>query len=206
MQGKLAIARGEITRYLNSQNDVPYEAECCRDALNAFSILSGRYNYVKGHTFDILTRLVDGLPLTPITEDDFESYNYQSDHPDIKYTNHCIRMDLDREIRRDGSITYHDYNRSYCIDENGNELRILKLERVIDEIYPIQLPYYPDSGKYVLYVEDFNVGNNYYCRVYKIKVPEGHTCAVHGIFYKNSTKIGEDEFINARKLRNENRH
>ena len=101
-----------------------YEKAIYDSALKAFnSILKDRSKSGSSllMTNDILTRLIEQKPLTPIEDTDDVWY----DKLDINYdkgrvaTYQCKRMSaLFKDVYEDGTIKYHDNNSIYCVDVN----------------------------------------------------------------------------------------
>ena len=56
----------------------------------------------------------------------------------------------------DGKVSYRDINRAYCIDiENPSDTFSSAIDRVVDEFFPITMPYMPENGKYKVYCQTF---------------------------------------------------
>lgn len=135
-----------------------YGCSCYQSALKAYKSLCEDDH--SGMSFDItkniLIRLMNGLPLSPITDDDFDEIDgYTSINGK---TIQCPRMSsLFKEIDKDNNISYSDVNRYYCIDVNnpkntyGGGLGAI----LVDKLFPITLPYTPSVNKYKFYCEDF---------------------------------------------------
>ena len=109
---------------------------------------------------------MEGLPLTPITDDDFtnvkpqiwESPEYLKEHG-LKSNLQCPRMSsLFREETLDGKITYTDINRTIMYDATGCWHSGIA-SRLVDEMFPIKMPYYPSKEKYKVYGEEFYMVN-----------------------------------------------
>lgn len=111
---------------------------------------------------------MEGLPLRPINDEDFfnedESKLIQLETEEslkeigLKSHIQCPRMSsLFREETLDGKVTYSDINRYYCIDIHNPNATYSNgtANRIIGEMFPIKMPYYPQKGKYKVYAEDF---------------------------------------------------
>lgn len=146
-----------------------YGCACYESALKAFKSLmeDGHSGCSIGFTKNILDRLIDGNPLTPITEEDFyipKDSKIIGDNPKflenrgLKSSIQCPRMSsLFREEKLDGTIKYTDVNRANCIDINHPSVSYYN-NFIIDlalKDFPIELPYYPTSNKFCIYSEDF---------------------------------------------------
>ncbi len=142
-----------------------YVCICYQSALKAYNSLcdddhsEGSWNFTK----NILIKLMNDLPLTPITDEDFfingntsfegeESLQKQG----LKSNLQCPRMtSLFREETIDGKVSYKDIDRVVYVDKNvrhwGNSL----VTKIIDKKFPIIMPYIPSNKKYTVYGEEF---------------------------------------------------
>ena len=147
--------------------DFDYGCSCYKSALKAYKSLCEDDHSVASFNFTkiILERLMDGQPLTPITDEDFfivrpeypvESDKWLAEHS-LKSWIQCPRMSsLFRRETLDGKVSYHDNNRAYCINiENPSVTFSSAKDRVVDEFFPITMPYIPEKGKYKVYCQTF---------------------------------------------------
>ena len=105
---------------------------------------------------------MDGQPLTPITDEDFKGEgSICSDKililRGLKSEIQCPRMSsLFRRETLDGKVSYIDNNRAYCINiENPSDTYSSAKDEVVDEFFPITMPYIPEKGKYKVYCQTF---------------------------------------------------
>ena len=147
--------------------DFDYGCSCYKSALKAYKSLceddhsGASFNFTR----KILERLMDGQPLTPITDEDFfimhPEYSVESDkwlaEHGLKSWIQCPRMSsLFRRETLDGKVSYHDNNRTYCINiENPSVTFSSAKDQVVDEFFPITMPYMPEEGKYKVYCQTF---------------------------------------------------
>ena len=145
-------------------DDFDYGCSCYKSALKAYKSLAedGHSGMSFSFTRDILERLMRHEPLTPITDDDFKDGNYL--YPDeqlasmgLKSEIQCPRMSsLFRKETIDGEVTYNDLDRAYCIDiEKPSDTFSSSADNIVDELFPIKMPYLPEKGKYKVYVQTF---------------------------------------------------
>ena len=145
-------------------DDFDYGCSCYKSALKAYKSLyeddhsGASFNFTK----IILERLMEGQPLTPITDEDFEGgVSIFSDKDlasrGLKSEIQCPRMSsLFRRETLDGKVSYSDNNRTYCINiENPFDTCSSAKDRVVDEFFPITMPYIPEKGKYKVYYQTF---------------------------------------------------
>lgn len=197
-----------------------YVKNCYKSAFKAFkSLLKDEHSGGSiGFTKQILNRLIDRQPLTAITDADF--FIKQENEIVVPYETlqtlglksqiQCPRMSaLFRDEGLDGKITYHDVDRTVCYDINRKEYggwHFGLVNEIVDELFPITMPYMPDPKLIVAYCEAFLTDKSYgtfdtYAVYYFIK--EGEKTEINR-FYKAGEKgweqISEQEF-NERKAK-----
>ena len=137
-----------------------YGCSCYQSALKAYkSICEDGHS---GMSFAItranLIRLLNELPLTPI-EDTEETWNeicgFNGDSKVKTYQ--CRRMSsLFKNVYEDGTVKFNDNNRYFCIDyKTKDTFNSGFVGRLLDEKFPIKMPYYPSSNKYKVFIDDF---------------------------------------------------
>ena len=183
-----------------------YGIACHQSALKAFnSVLDDEHSGTSfGFTKSILIRLLDCHPLLPITEDDFP------DTPYHKNSYHCTRMSsLFKYISETGEVSYSDIDRQYCIEvgDNRNTYSSKMGSNLIDELYPITLPYYPLSNKYNIYTDtflfDIKKGDFDTRAILYIKTPEGERVDINKYYCEKDNEwieISKEEFEERKKM------
>lgn len=150
-------------------DDFDYGCSCYKSALKAYKSLcdDGHSGCSWGFTKNILIRLMEGQPLTPITDEDFfsvkrgtEEYPLESDEylkaHGLKSEIQCPRMSsLFRTETLDGKVSYHDNDRAYFINIENHSDTYSSACRFIDDMFPITMPYTPKKGKYKIYAQTF---------------------------------------------------
>ena len=138
-----------------------YGCNCYQSALKAYkSIMNDDHSgFSFGITKNILIKLLNELPLTPIedTEDSWcEIPGFNGDSKTKTYQ--CCRMSsLFKDVYEDGTVKFHDNNRYVCIDFNTkNSFGNGFVGRIIDEMFPIKMPYTPSTNRYKVFVDDFS--------------------------------------------------
>ena len=131
-----------------------YGCACYESAYKAFQSLmdDGHSGYSIGITKNILNRLIDGKPLTPIedTPDVWNETTYTADFRSYQ----CRRMSsLFKDVYPDGRVEYHDNNYCYCVNRDNPDLCWTNgfFSHLIHEKYPITMPYYPAAKPMVVY-------------------------------------------------------
>lgn len=133
-----------------------YGCACYESALKAFNSLmeDGHSGASIGFTKQILNRLIDGKPLTPI-EDTEDVWN-ECPRDNREYTTYqCKRMSsLFKDVYPDGSVKYSDTDRVIGIDiDNDSTWSSSFIRNIIDEMYPITMPY-SGGDPYKVYIQD----------------------------------------------------
>ena len=151
-----------------NSDEFDYGCSCYKSALKAYkSLMEDEHSGMSfSFTKNILIRLMEGLPLTPITDDDFfnedgspirelESNEYLK-RCGLKSDLQCTRMSsLFRKETLDGKVTYRDIDRSYFIDIENPSDTYQSNDKFLDEMFPITMPYMPEKGKYKIYAQTF---------------------------------------------------
>lgn len=166
-----------------------YGCACYESALKAFKSLcdDGHSGFSIKMTQEILNRLINGQPLTPI-EDTDDVWHDVSDVSPNKYAYklyQCKRMgSLFKYVYADGTVEYNENDRVYCININNpnNTYSSGLARRIIDSMFPITMPYMPGAPIKV-YCEDFLTDKN-----------NGDFDTV-GVFYALKTENGKQEKI-----------
>lgn len=174
------------------EGEFDYGCSCYKSAFKAYKSLlkDGHSGTSFGFAKNILIRLMEGKPLTPI-KDTEDIWNLIYEDEDEKYYQ-CKRMSsLFKNIYSDGSITYKDIDRVTCIDKNNkNTYQFGLVERLIDKLYPITFPYYP-IGSIKVYCEDFlfdkKNGDFDTVGIFYMVLPSGEKEEINK-FYKESNK------------------
>lgn len=194
-------AENEVNRmreYLSKHEvDICYDMHCYESALKAFKSLceDGHSGFSFPETSKILNRLCHRMPLCPITEIDFPSQigTHIDDSqrvfggPILKKTcTQCPRMSsLFQDIWEDGVVTYHDNDRIVCINSENldDDFYWGFAARLIDEMYPITLPYYPQPNQFFrIYVTQFTVKDMDVSCIDRIKEPSGKVVEIGRCF------------------------
>ena len=133
-------------------DEFDYGCSCYKSALKAYKSLmeDGHSGASFGFTKNILIRLMEGQPLTPITDKDFfEGDNLRCLGDDeylkergLKSDIQCPRMSsLFRKETLDGKVTYHDVDRAYFVDIENPSNTYSSCVSFLDELVPITMPY-----------------------------------------------------------------
>lgn len=158
---EIAVAR-ERAADITEEGEFSYGGACYESAFKAYESLcgDGHSGMSIGFTKHILNRLIDGKPLTPI-EDVEENWDDVSHFgPDVKYKKYqCNRMcSLFKDVYPNGIVEYHCNDRYYCKDIRKDTTYTYSLVTdILDELYPITMPYMPADRPYVFLVEELKL-------------------------------------------------
>ena len=162
-----------------------YGCACYRSALKALESLAedGHSGYSIVVTQNILNRLIEYKPLTPI-EDTDDIWNLCNTDKDGTKMYQCSRMSsLFKYAYADGSVKYSDIDSYICVDVNNKNTYRSGLVRIImEEMSPITMPYMP--GKPIMV----------YCEEFLTDVKNGDFDTV-GVFYALKEENGEQNRI-----------
>ena len=174
---------------IKKDGEFDYGYACYESALKAFRTLcdDGHSGLSIKFTQLILNRLINGQPLTPI-EDTDDVWHDVSDVSPNKYVYklyQCKRMSsLFKYVYDDGTVEYSENDRVYCVNINNtnNTYSSGLVRRIIDNMFPITMPYMP-SEPIKVYCEDFLTDKK-----------NGDFDTV-GVFYALKTENGKQEKI-----------
>ena len=136
-----------------------YGCACYASALKAFkSLCEDEHSGMSiGFTKQILNRLIDGKCLTPI-EDTDDVWNEVHVTEAGTHSYHCKRMSsFFKDVLPDGTVKYHDIDRTIVEDQNGMTWHNGGASRLVDKMFPLTMPYSPSNKPYRVYREDFLV-------------------------------------------------
>lgn len=141
-----------------------YGCACYESALKAFHSLceDGHSGFSIGLTKAILNHLINNKPLLPI-EDTNEVWSDISDMSGLKGEEcnyQCKRMSsLFKYVYADGMVKYRDVDRYHGVNINCPDAPYHSglIDTVMDELYPITMPYMPADRAYKVYTEEFLV-------------------------------------------------
>ena len=192
-------------------NESGYGCACYQSALKAFRSLmeDGHSGYSIGVTKNILVRLIEGKPLTPI-EDTPDAWNECSwVGEDLSRNYQCVRMSsLFKTVHKDGSVTYDDVSRVHVCDAANPDICWSRghARAIINEMFPITMPYMPRSKGYMVYGEDFLVdpaNGDYDTTGYMYAIdPDGNKIEINRYFAEKDGKfveIGFEEYCERKK-------
>lgn len=219
-------ARKEIELACKKENpnwdgkEFDYGCACYQSALKAYESLceDGHSGFSWNLTKNILIRLMDDLPLKPITDEDFvitkdtilESPEYLKEMG-LKSDIQCPRMSsLFRRETLDGEVSYIDINRAYGIDIDSNHTYGGGgIYDYVDKLFPITMPYYPSKEKYKVYTQEFLLdkeNGDYDHKAYLyIVTPEGKEVRLDKFFKEVDGKfieITKEEYYKNKEIAN----
>ena len=144
----------------HKEGEWDYGRACYESALKAFNSLldAGHSGMSIKITKRVLDRLIDGKPLTPI-EDTPDEWRLTFDLKEKKTYQSKRMTSLFKEVRPDGSVSFHETDRIICNYLN-EPVRFGFysgfVSKIVEEyIGPIKMPYMPYDRPTKVYVDEF---------------------------------------------------
>lgn len=147
---------------------IGYACSCVDSAAKAYKAMLQSENPVSDRAKELLDRLIEGKPLSPITDDDFKAIPedalddwevYSSDwlkKNHMKSFMQCPRMfSLFREEDLDGNVTYSDNEYAFFVNQRGTQWYSAKAREAVSRMFPITMPYYPTAKPYLIYGREY---------------------------------------------------
>lgn len=154
---EIELAKKKVMEEKDDFNE--YLCMCFDAAFEAFEVIckQGHSGMSIGITKDILNKLIDGEPLTAIedTPDVWSEITYKDEEETTTYQ--CKRCSaLFKNVYKDGTIKY-DYNDSAIgVDAiTGSTYGSGLIRYIVDEMFPIKMPFIPPKEKAYIYTADF---------------------------------------------------
>lgn len=124
------------------ETGIAYAENCYNNALEAYKVLTegGHSGASWAFTRDILIKLMNDIPLTPILGADDEWCEVYGLEVNAR------RSSLFRDKNDDGTYSYRDVDRVICVEDMGDHKSYSHyslVSRIIDELHPITMPYCP---------------------------------------------------------------
>ena len=138
-------------------------------------------------TQGILDRLINYKPLSPITEKDefIELSNKISGEQ-------CCRCSSLFRYKNGNSWVYTDIDRVTAVDIiSGTYYHHKVVDKIVDNLYPIELPYYPLLKKFYVYTETVELENSYMVAYHYLITPDNLKVELD-LFCKYITEIKEE--------------
>lgn len=178
-----------------------YGCSCYQSALKAYLSLmkDGHSGFSFAATRNILEKLLYSTPLTPIEDipEEWEDVDYV-DEGGMGHFQCKRRFSLFKYISQDGKVFYRDNNQYVCKlftdeGEQDGDFHCKVIEDIMNEMYPITMPYMPEIKPYTVvvrpYLTDRNNGDIDTLHVVDIRLPNGGYKFV-GRFFKEDPKQG----------------
>lgn len=199
----------------DSDEEFDYVGECAESALRAYKSLmsDGHSGMSISMTACILNKLIEGKALTSIddTEDVWnETIGYSDEKEGIKHYQ-CNRMtSLFKVVYPDGTVKYTDVDRVRGINiaYPNSGYSSGGIRAIVDEMFPITMPYTPKSKSYEVYTEDFltdkSKGDYDTVGYLYMVTPEGEKIELNKFYHEfnrheNMKEITKDEYEELKK-------
>lgn len=196
------------TETSNSEDRFSLTEQCYHSALDAYTALAScdHSGYSWARAAEILKRLLDEKPLTPIT-DVAEEWNLVTDVGGIELyqCRRCHSLFKEKD-RKTGKVSYHDNNRFVCYDERGIKYHNGFISSKLHNLYPITMPYMPTTPSYTVEANDFSskglIDEFDTIEIKRITEPDGTTVVLNW-YYKEAEEgwvgISYEEFCERRR-------
>lgn len=126
-----------------------YTKNCYLSALKAYNMLcdDGHSGTSFSITSNILQKLCDNKPLTPITENDSFIFIYENN--EYKCYKCSRKSSLFKDVYKDGTIKYNDVDRFTCFEIENPNITYYSgfVNEVLSEIFPLKFPYSGENFK-----------------------------------------------------------
>lgn len=197
-----------------TQSENEYIKLCYESAKKAYLALrdQGHSGMSMSLTKFILNRLIDRKPLTAITEEDFKDLepldwqNWFLDKNGLSAVYQCPRYSsLFKHVCKDGSIKYMDNSRVETVDRNGAICLSGVVNKIVEGLYPLELPYYPGKP-YTAYTAEFtynpddssaSIDPGIYNAIYisHLVTPEGKRVSLNIWYFEEETDQSKIDLI-----------
>lgn len=189
------------------EGEFDYGGSCCDSALKAYeSLMADDHSGTSIHiTKAILNRLIDGKPIMPIedTSDIWNEVSYDKETKTTIFQNKRM-SGLFKYVDENEVNKYSDINRYYTYDVFNPTFTYSSslINRIIDEMFPIKMPYTPADKPIVVVTKDYltDTKNGAYDTIMVLyaTLPDG-TVATINRYFKEGTRgewveIDKDEY------------
>ena len=177
-----------------------YGCACYESALKAFkSLLEDEHSGLSiSMTKYILNRLIDVKPLTPI-EDTDSIWTLKRVNKHYTSTYQCKRMSsLFKYVYSDGNVKYHDIDRVVGVNIHEPKYAYHNnfINNIIDEMYPIAMPYMPCDEPFKVYTEEFLVDKKHgdfdTIKILYLTKPDGERVEINRYFREPESDVEEN--------------
>ena len=161
-QKEIELAIESEKKASEGTNEWEYGVACYKSAMKAYkALLADNHSGMSIQiTKNILNRLIDGKCLTPI-EDTPDVWN-ETQSTDGSKRYQCKRMSsLFKKVAADGTVTYSDIDRVSCVNINNPACTYHDrfATRLIESIFPIEMPYCAPSKPFTVFTEEILFGD-----------------------------------------------
>lgn len=175
-------------------------AECFDMALSAIEQLKNDDPIKLDFTRRIFVQLLDRAPLTPIEDipEEWGEPDVDEDDPNsVAVFQSKRRPSLFKCVAPNGHVEFTDTQRCVCIDINNPKTMSYHplVNRIIDEMIPIKMPYMP-SGRIKVYIEFFDrdiTKSGSVIGILKVQMPSGQILDVKRFFKEDPENMIYEE-------------
>ena len=193
---------------LACENEGCYGKAIYNSAAKAYMSLrgDGHSGFSIGITKQILNRMIDHKPLTPLTGSDDEWYDRVERNDKKGYSCYQNKRypSLFKYVYDNGEIRYSDLDQFVCEDVNSPDMRFRAayIKDRVSHMYPITMPYIPNDKPIVIYVEEFlfdpDCGDYDTVGIYYLEEPNGKRNDINIFLAEKDKKfieISKEEYL-----------
>jgi len=198
---EVEIVISSLKKSIKEDDDFKYSKSVYYDALKIYKFImkQGHSGYSFGALRHILKKLINEMPLSPITGADSEwiTCDFMNVSADRQIYQNIRRYSLFKEVYKDGTVKYDDINRIVCLDLNDERYCTRTITDIVNEMFPITMPYEPDSEPYKILTDRICKDKDMGFIVYSVVTPKGETIDINKFFIRHNnefTELTEFEF------------
>lgn len=199
---EVEIVLENLKKSIKESDDFKYSKSIYYDALKVYKLIMRQRHsgYSFGVLRHILKKLLNEMPLSPITGADTEwiTFDFMNVSGDKQIFQNIRRYSLFKEVYKDGTVKYDDTNRIVCLDIKNNERYCTRaITDIVNEMFPITMPYEPDSEPYKILTDRICKDKDMGFIVYSVVTPKGETIDINKFFIRHNnefTELTEFEF------------
>lgn len=184
---EVEIVIDNLKKSIIEDDDFRYSETAYNKALELYKhIMQLWHNECSFHAVTyILKKLMNGIPLSPIKGEEGEWNCFPMWKKEIQVYQNIRLYSLFKEVSNNGEIKYTDTSRVVGIDIETSEKTLFNgLLNVIDEIFPITMPYEPKEEKFKCFVKKYKEPNGHDIGYQYLNVitPEGKNIKINKYF------------------------
>jgi len=192
---EVEIVISSLKKSIKEDDDFKYSKSVYYDALKIYKFIMKQEHsgYSFGALRHILKKLINEMPLSPITGADTEwiTCDFMNVSADRQIYQNIRRYSLFKEVYKDGTVKYDDTNRIVCLDLNDERYCTRTITDIVNEMFPITMPYEPDSEPYKILTDRICKDKDMGFIVHSVATPKGETIDINKFFIRHNNEFKE---------------